>query len=51
MTTVTDFEMRKASPHLGAEITGVDLTVGNADATADALRARRKVITAQPAEA
>jgi taurine dioxygenase len=38
MTTVTDFEVRKASPRLGAEIAGVDLTAGVDDATAAALR-------------
>jgi alpha-ketoglutarate-dependent taurine dioxygenase len=38
MTTVTDFEIRKASPRLGAEIAWVDLTAGVDDATAEALR-------------
>ncbi len=38
MTTVTDFEIRKASPRLGAEIAGVNLTAGVDDATAEALR-------------
>ncbi|MGA2830294.1 MAG: TauD/TfdA family dioxygenase [Streptosporangiaceae bacterium] len=38
MTTLTDFRIQQASPRLGAEISGVDLTRPVSDATAGALR-------------
>jgi alpha-ketoglutarate-dependent taurine dioxygenase len=38
MTTLTAYEVRQASPRLGAEIVGIDLTAGVDDATADGLR-------------
>lgn len=38
MTTRTDFRIHQASPRLGAEISGVDLTRPVSDATAGALR-------------
>jgi hypothetical protein len=47
MTTVTDSEIRKASPRLGAEIAGVVLTAG----VENRPRAYRKVIAAEQAAA
>jgi alpha-ketoglutarate-dependent taurine dioxygenase len=38
MTTLTRYEVRPASPRLGAEIVGLDLTAGDDEAAAEALR-------------
>ncbi|MFE4253472.1 TauD/TfdA dioxygenase family protein [Streptomyces sp. NPDC056910] len=38
MSTVASYEIRRAGPRFGAEVTGIDLKVGIDDRTAEGLR-------------